>query len=168
MIRGIHHIAINTANFQAMIDFYQQALGFERIGEEFRWQDNALIDAVVGVEGSAARTAMLKAGNLYFEVFEYAAPPPRDGAPLRPHDRGYTHFALDVTDIEAEQQRLIAAGMTFLRTVPDGHGGIRAIYGKDPDGNVVEIQQLSDDHPYALAKLSIGAARAQSAPGEAL
>jgi glyoxylase I family protein len=155
MIRGIHHFAVNTANFEVMIDFYRRAFGFEQVGTSFSWTNNEFVDSVIGVTGSAARTVMLKAGNVYLEVFEYSAPPPREGEPLRPHDRGYTHFALDVTDIEADQTRLVEAGMTFMRTVPDGLGGIRAVYGKDPDGNIVEIQQLREGHEFQLGALPL-------------
>jgi glyoxylase I family protein len=155
MIRGIHHLAINTANFEVMIDFYRRVLGFEQAGTEFSWKNNELLDSVIGIPGSAARIMMLKAGNVYLEVFEYSAPPAREGAPLRPHDRGYTHFALDVTDIEADQKRLVEAGMTFTRTVPDGLGGIRAVYGKDPDGNIIEIQQLRAGHAFGLDALPL-------------
>lgn len=155
MIRGVHHIGVNTANFDAMIDFYRRAFGFEPVGEEFSWKDNAFIDSVIGVPGSAARTATLRAGNIYLELFEYTAPPAREGQPLRPHDRGYTHFALDVTDIEADQKRLLEAGMTFARIVPDGLGGIRAVYGKDPDGNIIEIQQLRAGHDFQLDALPL-------------
>ena len=153
MIRSIHHVAINTANFDAIVAFYEKAFGFVPCGEPFSWQDSAFVDSVVGVEGSAARTVMLRAGAVYLEVFEYSAPPPRDAAPLRPQDRGYTHFCVDTDDIEADFERLIAAGMHYGRALPDGMGGIRAIYGKDPDGNVIELQQLDRDHAFALERL---------------
>jgi catechol 2,3-dioxygenase-like lactoylglutathione lyase family enzyme len=117
------------------------------------WRDNPVIDRVIGLEGSAARTVMLKAGNCYLEVFEYAQPAARDGAPLRPCDRGYTHFALDVTDIEQEYDRLAAAGMEFMHDRPGDFGDIKAVYGKDPDGNIIEIQQTTREQAFSLARL---------------
>jgi catechol 2,3-dioxygenase-like lactoylglutathione lyase family enzyme len=146
MIRGIHHVAIHTAHFDRLLAFYREAFGFEPSGEEFRWADSPFVDSIIGVEGSAARTVMLRAGNVYVEVFEYFSPPAGTGGPLRPHDRGYTHFAVDVTDIDADYERLSAAGMVFTRTVPDENGGVRSLYGKDPDGNIIEIQQLAPGH----------------------
>ncbi|MFA7586200.1 MAG: VOC family protein, partial [Novosphingobium sp.] len=96
---------------------------------------------------------MLKAGNCYLELFEYAAPAPREGEPHRPCDRGYTHFALDVVDIEAEYDRLVAGGMTFAHPRPVDFGEIQAVYGKDPDGNLIEIQQTTSDQAFALERL---------------
>lgn len=152
-IRGIHHIAMHTANFDAQLDFYRRAFGFMPAGDEVRWQDNAMIDAIIGVEGSAARTVMLKAGNIYLEVFEYFAPPARDAGPARPHDHGYTHFAVDSDDAVADYQRLIEAGMTFMHAEPGEVGEFRAVYGKDPDGNIIELQQLPRGHDVDLEAL---------------
>lgn len=153
MIRGIHHVAINTTNYDAIIDFYGRAFGFRPAAKEYSWKDSEYVDSVVGLKNSAARTVMLKAGNTYLEVFEYFAPPARDADPLRPCDRGYTHFAVDTDDIETDYPRLIEAGMTFVRSVPDAQDGIRAVYGKDPDGNVIELQQLPKSHDFALERL---------------
>ena len=150
MIRGIHHVAINTANLERMLAFYRDVVGFEVVFES-GWKDDAQIDSVVGLRGSAAKQAMLRAGNAYLELFEYSAPAARDAAPLRPCDRGYTHLCLDVTDIEAEHARLMRAGAAFERK-PGDFGELRAVYGKDPDGNVIEIQEiLNNAHVFALA-----------------
>ena len=47
-----------------------------------------------------ARGAMLRAGTCYLEMFQFSAPEPESTRPLRPFDKGYTHFCVDVTDIE--------------------------------------------------------------------
>ena len=99
---------------------------------------------------------MLRGGNLYLEVFQYVSPEGRPGDPDRPvSDHGYTHFCLDVVDIDAEHERLSAAGMRFPNPPPPagavGGGAIRAIYGRDPDGNVIELQEILDpDYPRRL------------------
>jgi predicted enzyme related to lactoylglutathione lyase len=50
-------------------------------------------------------------------------------------------LCFDVDDVEAEYQRLLAAGVRF-HTPPQDFGSARATYGRDPDGNVFELQQL--------------------------
>src|SRR5262245_977931 len=124
MIRGIHHVAIHTGNFDRMVKFYRDAFGFAPAAPDLTWKDSAEVDKIIGVPGSAARMMMLKAGTCYLEIFEYSAPKGRDGAPLRPHDRGYTHFCVDVTDIDAEYKRLKAVGMTFANPEPVNMGDI--------------------------------------------
>lgn len=153
MIRGIHHVAMHTADLARAATFYREAFGFLPMGEAFAWSDNPEIDRAIGVPGSAARSQMLASGNCFVEIFEYASPAPVQATPLSPSDRGYTHFALDVTDIEAEMARLAGLGMRFATDVPLTGDGIRAVYGYDLDGNVVELQELAKDHPFALARL---------------
>ncbi len=153
MIRGIHHVAIHVRDMERMLAFYRDVVGFELVSDS-SWADSEEIDSVIGVPGSAARAVMLRAGNAHLELFQYSAPAPRGGEPLRPQDHGYTHFCLDVTDIEAEHDRLTAAGMTFFRR-PANFGELRAVYGKDPEGNIVEIQETSPDMVFALEQLKM-------------
>lgn len=153
MIVGIHHVAMHTANMDRLVDFYERAFGFKPVTEPMSWSNEPEIDAAIGVPGSAARQVMLKAGTCFIEVFEYSSPPARDAEPLRPNDRGYTHFCVDVTDIHAEYERLKAEGMTFAKDSPLEMGDLKAVYGKDPDGNVIEIQEVTPGHSFSLARL---------------
>ncbi len=148
MIRGIHHTAISTGDLERAVDFYVGLLGFEVV-DRFDWdQGTEWADRITGLEGSAARAAMLKLGNACVEIFEYSSPPPRPADPHRPVcDHGITHIALLVSDIDAEYERLQAAGMYF-HSAPTGR--LRAIYGRDPDGNVVELMEVAESSPMAL------------------
>ncbi|MBW8784909.1 MAG: VOC family protein [Novosphingobium sp.] len=141
MIRGIHHVGINVRDMDRMIRFYREAFGFELVGEEFGWEDEPLLDTIVDVPGSKARGAMLRSGTVYFELFQYSAPEPGSIEPKRPNDRGYTHFCIDTTDIAADMPRLEAAGMTFSGRQFVDMGHVRTLYGYDPEGNVIEVQQ---------------------------
>ena len=152
MIRGIHHTAISTGNLDRALEFYRDLLGFE-VAVEFDWaKGTEFADSITGLKGSAARTAMLKAGNMLIEIFEYSSPVPKKGDPGRPVcDHGITHICVDVVDIDAEYERLKAAGMTF-HCPPLDLGISKATYGRDPDGNVVELQEVLDkDSPMALS-----------------
>lgn len=161
MINGVHHIALSTGNLVRMREFYTEVLGFE-VADERGWTDNKIIDSIVGLENSAASSLILRAGNLFIEIFEFHEPIGASSDPDRPVcDHGYTHFALNVTDIDAEYERLQAAGMRFHRPPPTkeelGERGeklqLRATYGRDPDGNVIEIQEVLDpDMPFAMQK----------------
>ncbi len=106
MIRGIHHVGVHVRDLDRMIRFYREAFGFELVGEPFGWRDNDFIDRIIDVPNSAARGAMLRAGTCFMELFEYSEPAPGVTAPLNPYDKGYTHFCVDVTDIEHEFERL--------------------------------------------------------------
>jgi len=152
MIRGIHHTAISTGNLERSLAFYRDLLGFE-MALEFEWSiGTEFADSITGLKDSAARTAMLKAGNMMIEIFEYSSPTPKAGNPVRPVcDHGITHVCVDVVDIDAEYERLKSAGMTF-HCPPQDLGFAKATYGRDPDGNVVELQEVLDtSSPMALS-----------------
>ncbi len=153
MIRGIHHFAIHVNDFDRMAKFYKEAFGFEIVGEEFNWANDEFIDTIVDVKNSAARGAMLRAGTCYFEMFEYTAPSPESDKPLKPYDKGYTHFCVDVTDIGQEYERLKGLGMTFNQPAPIDVGHVISIYGRDPEGNVIEIQQTQSNCDFPLSAL---------------
>ena len=157
MIRGIHHVAISTGDIDRLIAFYRDVIGMEFVRESGWAAGSAQVDAIVGLSGSSARSAKLRIGNAYLEIFQFLTPEGAPQPPDRPvNDHGYTHFCLDVDDIDAEYARLSAAGMTFHCPPPPattaGPGAQRSTYGRDPDGNVIELQELNPDHPLSLLR----------------
>lgn len=157
MIRGIHHIGVNCRDLERMKRFYCEAFGFAPVDEEgFGWADMEVMDHIVDVPGSAAKGCMLRAGTCYLELFQYSAPPSGLERPLRPHDRGYTHFCVDVTDIEADIAHLKACGMTFNDRDFVDVGHVKTLYGYDPEGNVIEVQQCAPANGFTLEELRAG------------
>ena len=140
MIRGIHHVAVHVHDLDKMVRFYKDAFGFELVGEPFGWEANDFIDRIVDVPNSAARGAMLRCGTCYLEMFEYSRPKGETKA-RNATDKGYTHFCVDVTEIEQEYERLKSLGMSFGQPAPIDVGHVKTIYGRDPEGNLIEIQQ---------------------------
>jgi catechol 2,3-dioxygenase-like lactoylglutathione lyase family enzyme len=152
MIRGIHHTGISTGDLDRALAFYRDLLGLE-VAVEFRWPAGTEVaDRITGLNGSSARVAVLKAGNAMIELFQYESPPSKRGDPDRPvSDQGITHIALDVTDVDAEYERLQASGVKF-HSPPQDFGVVKATYARDPDGNVIELQEiLYPNSPIALA-----------------
>jgi catechol 2,3-dioxygenase-like lactoylglutathione lyase family enzyme len=154
---GIHHVAISTPDIERSLRFYRDLLGLEVLYGGSWPAGTAVADRITGLEGSSARQVLLGAGNAYLELFQYGAPTPAPGDPGRPVcDHGITHLCLDVDDLDAEYERLCAAGMKFHCPPQDLGTGVRTTYGRDPDGNVVELQELaSGEHPFALSRLAV-------------
>jgi len=153
MIRGIHHVGINCRDMERQKRFYCDALGFVPVDDGFAWADEPVMDQIVDVEGSASKGVMLRAGTCYLELFEYSAPPPDSDTPLRPHDRGYTHFCIDVTDIANDIAHLKKHGMTFNDREFVDVGHVKTLYGYDPEGNVIEVQQCSPQNGFTLEEI---------------
>jgi catechol 2,3-dioxygenase-like lactoylglutathione lyase family enzyme len=154
MIRGIHHTAISTGDLQRALAFYRDLLGFEPV-LDFQWPEGtALMNRTHQLDETAGRVVLLAAGNAMLEIFEYATPQPLPRDPTRRMcDQGLIHFCLDVDDVDAEYARLSAAGMDF-HCPPVDYGTVKLTYGRDPDGNVIELQEIkSPDDAIALASI---------------
>lgn len=146
MIVGIHHTAISVPDMDKARDFYRDAFGFEPLSDS-KWEPGAdQIDRIVGLRGSAGRGMMLKGKNAYLELFEYTEPVAKTKDPDYPvNDHGITHFCMQVTDINAEYERLKGLGMRF-HCAPEDMGSAAATYGRDPFGNVIEIYEVFDEN----------------------
>ncbi len=146
MIQGIHHTAISTGDIERSLRFYRDLLGFEEVFSSTWEVGTETVDRIVGLKDSSAQVVMLRAGNACVELFQYATPPPKPSDSNRPVcDHGITHLCLQVSDIDAEYERLKAAGMRFHCPPQAGGRGLRVTYGRDPDGNVVELLEVTED-----------------------
>lgn len=151
---GVHHIGVSVPDLDKAREFYLDILGAIEEVEPLEWAGNPFIDKIVGLEGSAARQFFCRLGNVQIEVFEYAAPKP---APLDPGRRvneyGYTHMALQVEDIAAVYQRIVAVGLPVhappeLSTITTDEAGVKhgysGTYCRDFFGNVFEILEIHE------------------------
>jgi len=107
----------------AAIEFYREQLGFEVVMHP------------------APAFAMLSRGDLRLVL---SAPNPTGGGGqsmpdgTRPEPGGWNRFALEVTDIETEVERLRQAGAQFRNDIVTGVGG-KQILVNDPSGNPIEL-----------------------------
>ncbi|MFM7094192.1 MAG: VOC family protein [Actinomycetota bacterium] len=151
MITGINHVAISTRNIDALVAWYTEAFGFTLLSRGGWEAGNPTIDGIVGLRDSAAKTAIMRCGAFNVEIFEYVSPVGAPNPADRPaSDHGYTHFCVETNDIDADYARLQGLGMTFhAPPTPKGSvGSLRACYGRDPEGNIIElIEFLGDGHP---------------------
>ena len=142
MLKGFHHAAISTPDLGRSVRFYCDLFGCTVL-REFGWPAGIPeADALTGLRNSAARAVMLKLHDSFLEIFEFSSPTPQPGNPDRPAcDHGITHICLAVEDSQAEYARLKAAGMRF-HAPPQAQDGGFVTYGRDPDGNIVELLEI--------------------------
>jgi len=149
-IKGIHHLAISVPDLAKARDFYCGVLGFE-LAEEFDFGPDEESDRVTRVKGAQADVLMLRAGNMHLEIFEFKNKGVNAQDGDRPVcDHGYTHFALEVDgDIQAIYETLEQAGVKWHSPVVGDLEveGYSVTYGRDPFGNVIEIQKLAESNP---------------------
>lgn len=139
MIHGLHHVAIGVTDLQAALDFYVPAFGCDVLFQSEFDGDRDDVDSVIGIDGVGAAVAMLRLGEAHLELWEYRAPAPEDRRSPA-NGLGYPHIAVSVTDIEREVERLGGLGMSFVGPAVDmGHQ--KAVYGRDPFGNIIELYE---------------------------
>lgn len=152
MILGLHHASITTGNLDRLAAFYRDQLGFTVVMESAWNGDNPQADTIFGLKGSAVRMVMLRTANAFLELFEFAHPvSPERGSDRPVFHQGLTHICIAVSDLEAEYARLCAAGMSFNSAPQHVPGLCRAVYGRDPDGNLIELIEPDPAGPFALS-----------------
>ena len=158
-IQGIQHIGVSVPDMDLARKFYIDLLGAKEIAG-FEWHaGNAFIDAMVGLENSAAKQLLVQLGNTHIEIFEYSAPRADPQDPDEGVNRfGYTHICLQVDDIRTVHRRMLEAGIRFhaapdystVTVDADGQKhGYCATYARDYFGNVFELLEIhkNDDLP---------------------
>ncbi len=143
MILGVNHIALSVPDVDRAVAFYGDLLGFEKLSDAGWEAGNTVADKILAVPGTSARVVHMRTNNLVLELFQFGDAEPAVQDPRRPViDHGITHFCLAVTDLNKEYRRLKAAGMRF-HSDPDETGlpGVRTVYGRDPFGNVIELEE---------------------------
>src|ERR1700737_4578349 len=100
-IKGIHHIAILTDNYELSKRFYTEILGFNVIRETYRQERNSYkLDLAI-------------AGKYQIELFSF--PDYRERGSY-PEAKGLRHLAFAVDDVEGAARELKAKGVEVQET----------------------------------------------------
>lgn len=144
-IIGFHHVAFSTPDLDRLTDFYERLFGFERV-MAFEWEPGvAAFDRMMAIEDTGARVAMLRTGNSFLEFFQFTSPTPAPQDPDYPViNHGITHICIAVDDAVAECARLEAMGLRLHCLPIRSDLPVTGTYARDPDGNVIEILEVSD------------------------
>lgn len=146
-IQRFRHIALVADDLDKMTCFYTQALGFE-VKRRFEIKSGDFQKGV-GVVGAAAKGAHLAIPNsdVEMELFQFIAPlSATKNSPLPANHPGYRHIALVVGNLQDAYSKLKAKGIPFLSepiTIkePKEVAGFQFVYFRDPEGNIVELNQ---------------------------
>lgn len=126
-IRGINHVGIRVRRLEQARQFYQQ-LGFEYVAGPMGPEPVAIMKHPCGLVINFILNADHAAtGNVLMDI------------PQR--YPGYTHIALDVSELDSIEKRLHALGIDITEgplTLPDGG---RMLFIRDQDSNVIEFHQ---------------------------
>jgi catechol 2,3-dioxygenase-like lactoylglutathione lyase family enzyme len=139
MIVGFNHTSYTVADLERAVRFWTK-LGFSGSGIVER--DAKWVGDVTGVPDARIRVAHLMGHGHHMEFIEYAEGS-RDNPTALPNTPGVGHVCLDVEDIHATFDELLAAGAIPLGKVTKIHqpgmAPCSAGYIRDPNGIIIEL-----------------------------
>jgi catechol 2,3-dioxygenase-like lactoylglutathione lyase family enzyme len=134
------HVGISVSDIDRSIAFYCEMFGMEQLCDVFPFGGEQY-EAIMDIPGVTGRMCMIGKGTTNLELFEFSHSKGKDPAyPVS--DRGISHFGIEVDDIAATYDKLIAADVrVHSPVITFMGGGMKAAYCRDPDGNVFEIME---------------------------
>lgn len=140
------HTNLVAGDWKKLADFYIQVFDCTPVVPE-RDISGEWIDAMTGISDVRIRGAHLRLPGYEdgptLEIFTYEPEDPRtDISGINQH--GFGHIAFHVDDVEEVLSSLLAHGGTQLgglvKKQYEGLGVFTGVYTRDPEGNIIEIQ----------------------------
>lgn len=121
----IHHIAVEVSDAERSAEFYCNLLGFTR-GDKFVFPERSR--TIIFVQLGETCLELLQSGESEPHV-------------AQPKMLGFKHVCLQTDDVNAEIERLRAAGVTIATEPFDTQINSRISFFEDPDGLMLELWQ---------------------------
>ena len=162
-IIGFNHIGLSVLDLDRMVDFYQSATNFEVV-KRSRVEHNARANVLYGVDSMAYDRVILKGPNMLLELTKYDHQADTVITMMPPYGPGMTHTCYQGPTKGTVYDKFKKAGAQILSRgdgpIGSGSGRVSYAYGYDPEGNMIEMEQMPD----LLIKLAIGAKWAEVNP----
>jgi lactoylglutathione lyase len=126
-VTSLAHVALRARDIEPMVDFYAKTLGFT---EMFRLNQD---------DGALMLVYLRITDDQYLELFPNGVgdgPAPREAV-------GLNHLCLAVADLDATVVALAERGVPLTRPLITGRDNNRQVWISDPDGNRVELMEMS-------------------------
>jgi catechol 2,3-dioxygenase-like lactoylglutathione lyase family enzyme len=122
-------VALTTDDFERLASFYREGLGLEPAQI---WPDNQ------------GRALVLDMGKATLEVFDEQQAQTVDKIEVGRRISGQVRFALQVPNLEAATERLLAYGATLVHPPVVTPWGDQNVRFQDPDGMQITLYQASN------------------------
>jgi len=145
---GLNHIGLSVKNLDEMLEFYKEATSFELVNRAtITHNDDA--DLLFGHPGVTCEVAVLKAPNMLFELTEFKHNKTVSSERMPPQGPGMTHTCFQSPDGDPGWDKFMKAGAVPLsrggKPIDLGGYGVTYGYAYDPDGNMMELEQLDGE-----------------------
>jgi catechol 2,3-dioxygenase-like lactoylglutathione lyase family enzyme len=143
------HTNLIARDWKKMVRFYCDVFGCEPHGPE-RDMSGAWLDSLTSLRSAHLTGVHLRLPGYHgdgptLEIFSYDELVKR-GMPAV-NECGFAHIAFAVDDVDQALHAVIAAGGgavgKIATTEVKGPGGLRVVYARDPEANIIELQKWS-------------------------
>ncbi|MEM8891645.1 MAG: VOC family protein, partial [Bacteroidota bacterium] len=160
---GFNHVGISVMDLDKMLNFYQRTTSFELLKRE-SVSENEAADKLFGQEGISFERAILKAPNMLLEITEFDNQTDSLIENMPPQGPGMTHTCYQSAMANSGYAHFKQGGIDMLTrgdtAIHLGNYGVSYAYGYDPEGNMLEMEQMSDN----VISLAIGSDWAEENP----
>lgn len=146
-INAFRHVAIIVQDLDKMRSFYEDVLGFTCVSNMSIGTED--FQRGIGVPGSSALGAVLRipGTEVEIEIFRISPQLEKSRDISRTNAPGFRHLAFTVDDLRASYLELTGLGIPFVEepvfvTEPKEVAGLGFAYFQDPEGNLIELNQL--------------------------
>jgi predicted enzyme related to lactoylglutathione lyase len=141
------HVNIVAEKWERLAEFYKQVFGCipvpPRRNLSGRWLEKATKIKGAEIRGVQLRLPGYGEQGPMIEIFTYNVHKKR--TETSSNKLGFGHIAFSVDDVQAAREAVLAAGGGVLGDLVQvdipGLGRIKFVYAKDPEGNIIELQQ---------------------------
>lgn len=143
------HTNLTARDWRSLAKFYQNVFGCTPRPPERdlsgAWLDDLTALSSAHLTGMHLSLPGYGAGGPTLEIFNYAHLVDRPEPVV--NERGFGHLAFHVDDVPAALDAVLAGGGCAVggisKTVVAGVGTLTVVYAKDPEGNILELQNWS-------------------------
>ena len=147
-IMGVNHIGLSVKDLDKVLSFYYEATNFELVRRE-KVAENKDADALFGHNDVVFELAVLKAPNMLLELIEFEHNKDAEISRMPAKGPGMTHTCYQSPVSNPGWDKFVNAGATPLtwggEPVDLGGYGVTYGYAYDPEGNMMELEQLDGE-----------------------
>ncbi len=146
-IIGFNHIGLVVKDLDKMLDFYQRATNFELISRE-KISGKEAANKLFANDSIRYEVATLKSPNFLLELTQFDNQKDTIIEKMPPYGPGMTHTCYQTATVNSGYNKFVKAGVDMLsrgdEPIDLGGYGVTYAYAHDPEGNMMELEQMSD------------------------